>query len=130
MPQLLSQLASSRATWVAAARDAIGDAGADATLSAGKAMTLGEACQYAVAGRPESRPAVVPTRAPRLAGGLTGREAEVLRLVPDGKTNHQIADDLILSERTVTRHLDHIYAKVGVSSHAAASAFALRASLA
>jgi DNA-binding NarL/FixJ family response regulator len=46
----------------------------------------------------------------------------------DGKTNHQIARELILSERTAARHLDHIYGKLGVSSRAAA--FALRAGLA
>jgi DNA-binding CsgD family transcriptional regulator len=130
VPRLLSQLASSRATWLAAAHDAIGHALADAAFSAGKAMTLDAARQYALIDKPESRPALVRTRAPRLAGGLTHREAEVLRLVADGNTNQQIADRLILSERTVARHLDHIYAKLGVSSRAAAAAFALRAGLA
>jgi DNA-binding NarL/FixJ family response regulator len=55
------------------------------------------------------------------AGALTPREAEVLRLVAQGKTDRQIAAALIISEKTVGRHLDNLYAKLGVSSRAAAS---------
>lgn len=56
--------------------------------------------------------------------GLTGREAEVLRLVASGDTNRQIARALHLSERTVARHLSNIFTKVGVASRTAAAAFA------
>jgi DNA-binding NarL/FixJ family response regulator len=63
----------------------------------------------------------------RLPGGLSEREAEVLRLVAAGKTNREIAADLVLSEKTVARHLENIFARLGVSSRAAATAFALRA---
>ena len=66
----------------------------------------------------------------RLPGGLTEREGEVLRLVVAGRTDRQIAAALVLSETTVGRHLTNIYAKLGVSSRAAATAFALRAGLA
>jgi DNA-binding NarL/FixJ family response regulator len=59
------------------------------------------------------------------AGGLTLREVEVLRLVAAGRTNRAIADDLVLSERTVDRHVSNIFAKLGLSSRAAASAFAV-----
>jgi DNA-binding CsgD family transcriptional regulator len=130
VPQLLSQLATSGPTWLARARAALDDASADEAFSVGQAMTLDEARRYALLQPAESRLAVDRTRAPRLAGGLTEREAEVLRLVADGKTNHEIARELILSERTVARHLDHIYGKLRVSSRAAAAAFALRAGLA
>jgi len=56
--------------------------------------------------------------------GLSARELEVLRLVASGKSNREIASTLVISEHTVARHLQNIYAKVGVSSRAAATAFA------
>jgi DNA-binding CsgD family transcriptional regulator len=57
-------------------------------------------------------------------GGLTAREAQVLRLVASGMTNRAIAADLILSEKTVARHVSNIYTKLGVPSRAAATAYA------
>jgi len=59
-----------------------------------------------------------------LPDGLTAREAEVLRLVASGKTNRDIAVELVISEHTVGRHLQNLYAKAGVSSRAAATAYA------
>ena len=56
--------------------------------------------------------------------GLSARELEVLRLVAAGHSNKAIAAELVLSEKTVERHLSNIFAKVGVSSRAAATAFA------
>jgi DNA-binding CsgD family transcriptional regulator len=56
--------------------------------------------------------------------GLTDRELEVLRLVAAGKSNRQVATELVISEHTAARHLQNIYAKLGVSSRTAASAFA------
>jgi DNA-binding CsgD family transcriptional regulator len=58
------------------------------------------------------------------AAGLTERELEVLRLVAAGETNKAIAADLFVSERTVDRHMSNIFAKLGVSSRAAATAHA------
>jgi DNA-binding NarL/FixJ family response regulator len=58
--------------------------------------------------------------------GLTARELEVLRLVAAGDTNKSIAAELVLSERTVDRHLSNIFTKLGVSSRAAATAYAYR----
>jgi DNA-binding CsgD family transcriptional regulator len=58
------------------------------------------------------------------AHGLTAREQEVLGLVAAGKSNREIAAELVLSEHTVARHLQNIFAKLGVSSRTAASAFA------
>ena len=57
-------------------------------------------------------------------GGLTPRELEVLRLVSAGMTNRAIAGELVLSEKTVARHLSNIFAKLGVPSRAAATAYA------
>lgn len=56
--------------------------------------------------------------------GLTARELEVLRLVAAGRSNHEIATALVISDHTVARHLQNIFAKLGVSSRTAASAFA------
>ena len=58
------------------------------------------------------------------AGGLTAREIEVLRLIATGRTNHAIAIDLVISEKTVARHVSNIFDKLGVSSRAAATAYA------
>ena len=62
--------------------------------------------------------------APQDVHGLTGRELEVLRLVAAGKTNREIAAELVLSEHTVARHVQNIFAKLRVSSRTAATAFA------
>ncbi len=56
--------------------------------------------------------------------GLSPRELQVLRLVASGETNKAIAAALVLSERTVDRHVSNIYAKLRVSSRAAATAYA------
>jgi DNA-binding CsgD family transcriptional regulator len=56
--------------------------------------------------------------------GLTLRELEVLRLVAAGQSNREIAAALVISEHTVARHLQNIFAKLNVSSRTAASAFA------
>ncbi|TXS13853.1 LuxR family transcriptional regulator [Streptomyces sp. adm13(2018)] len=60
----------------------------------------------------------------RLPGGLTAREAEVLRLVASGGTNEDIARALAISEHTVARHLNHVYARLGVGSRSSATAYA------
>ena len=57
-------------------------------------------------------------------GGLSPREVEVLRLVATGLTNREIATELMLSERTVERHVSNIFAKIAVPSRAAATAYA------
>jgi DNA-binding CsgD family transcriptional regulator len=59
-----------------------------------------------------------------LPRGLTAREAEVLRLVAAGRTNREVAAALAISEHTVARHLQNIFAKLDVPSRSAATAFA------
>ncbi len=61
---------------------------------------------------------------PSAPAGLTAREIEVLRLVSAGKRNAEIASILVLSEKTVARHISNIFAKLQVSSRTAAAAFA------
>ena len=59
-----------------------------------------------------------------LPAGLTEREAEVLRFVAAGHTNKDVAAALFLSDKTIARHLSNIFTKAGVSTRAAATAFA------
>jgi DNA-binding CsgD family transcriptional regulator/tetratricopeptide (TPR) repeat protein len=77
------------------------------------------------AGPELSRLEALAGRAPASeTGGLTVRELQVLRLLATGKTNHAIATDLVLADKTVHRHVSNIFAKLGVSSRAAATAYA------
>jgi DNA-binding CsgD family transcriptional regulator len=67
---------------------------------------------------------LVPSPPSQSAGGLSPRELEVLRHLAGGKTNKEIATELVLSERTIERHVSNIFAKLSVSTRAAATAFA------
>ncbi len=67
----------------------------------------------------------LPAKVPAYPAGLSEREVEVLRLVAQGKTNREIADELVLSQRTVQRHIANIYAKIDVRNRAEATTFAL-----
>lgn len=71
--------------------------------------------------RTDAAPASAPARG---AHGLSVRELEVLLLVASGKTNKVIAGGLFLSEKTIDRHVSNIFAKLSVSSRAAATAWA------
>jgi DNA-binding NarL/FixJ family response regulator len=129
-----------------ATRSQLGDEAFAAAYAEGGRMSVEEAVRYALTTRPTDPPVAVagarpgadregpaPTAGPsarRVAGGLTPREVEVARLVAEGKTNREIAEALVLSERTVSTHLDHIFAKLDVSSRTAVAAFALRHGLA
>jgi HD-GYP domain-containing protein (c-di-GMP phosphodiesterase class II) len=61
-----------------------------------------------------------------LPSGLTAREAEVLVLLGQGRSNPQIAAELQLSRKTVSSHLEHIYTKLGVKTRTGAALFAMR----
>jgi HD-GYP domain-containing protein (c-di-GMP phosphodiesterase class II) len=67
----------------------------------------------------------VPRRREALAG-LTAREAEVLVQLARGLSNKQIAERLVITPKTAGNHVEHIYAKIGVSNRAAAAMFALQ----
>jgi HD-GYP domain-containing protein (c-di-GMP phosphodiesterase class II) len=67
------------------------------------------------------------TRPPTVArpAGLTEREVDVLRIIARGRTNREVAATLGISAKTVGHHIEHIYAKAGVSTRAGATLFAM-----
>jgi ATP/maltotriose-dependent transcriptional regulator MalT len=80
---------------------------------------------FRLGARPDlARLDALTTKRGRTEHGLTARELEVLRLVARGRSNREIAGALVISERTVARHVQNIFAKLGVSSRASASVFA------
>jgi len=64
-----------------------------------------------------------------LSSGLSQRELEVLRLLATGKSNQQIADELVISVNTANRHVSNIYAKTGAANRAEAVGYAHRQGL-
>ena len=76
---------------------------------------------------PCSPPPARPTRPPQVArpAGLTEREVDVLRLIARGQANKQVAATLGISPKTVGHHVEHIYAKAGVTTRAGATLFAM-----
>jgi DNA-binding NarL/FixJ family response regulator len=98
----------------------------------------GATTELAVARRVFERLGAAPdlTRLDALSGkpartidGLTAREVQVLALVAKGKSNKEIAAELVISDRTVARHLSNIFTKLGVSTRTAASAYAFQRGL-
>jgi len=94
-------------------------------------MTIQEAIALALA----MHESVVPLSqrpkevTPHVAG-LTSREAEVLRLVARGQSNKEIAAELVLSVRTVERHITNLYGKIDARGKADATAYAIHHGLA
>jgi predicted ATPase/DNA-binding CsgD family transcriptional regulator len=93
-------------------RDRLGPQAFDEAWTAGRELTLEDALDFALRGRgPRQRPQ---------AGwdALTPTELKVVSLVAEGLSNPQIAERLFISKRTVSTHLSHVFAKVGVASRA------------
>jgi predicted ATPase/DNA-binding CsgD family transcriptional regulator len=100
----------------------------DAALADGEAFDPHDRASLAAllrfAQEPDAAQPAEPPGQPRRGDdvtGLTPREAEVLRLVAQGMTDRQIAAVLVISEKTVGRHLEHVFNKLGVSSRTAAA---------
>jgi pimeloyl-ACP methyl ester carboxylesterase/DNA-binding CsgD family transcriptional regulator len=85
-----------------------------------------EAISRFLADVPAATPQGATTSRP---AGLSQREVEVLRLIAAGKSNAQIADELVLSVNTVIRHVSNVYAKTGAGNRAEATAFAAKQGL-
>jgi len=127
---------------LARSRDALGEVDFDRLVAAGSAMQFAELVHYTVEqislaltllGDDAESPATgqaLKGRAPVLPGGLSEREAEVLRLIAVGKTNAEIAEALVISPHTVGRHVSNIFDKLGITHRADAAAWAVRNGLA
>jgi DNA-binding CsgD family transcriptional regulator/tetratricopeptide (TPR) repeat protein len=106
---------------IALACRALGDEdGAEMELDAARSVFEG------LASAPDVGRVVVLSQvgAPRAAGDLTAREVQVLSLIATGQTNRAIATELVISEKTVASHVSHIFTKLGLTSRAAATAYA------
>jgi len=108
---------------VAAVRTRLGENTFATRWAEGRSMTPEQALTQGGA-----RVVPPPTKAtsPTYPAGLSAREVEVLFLVARGMTNTQIAQELVLSEKTIAAHLTHIFNKTGSENRAAAAAFAIR----
>jgi predicted ATPase/DNA-binding CsgD family transcriptional regulator len=101
---------------VAGARAAVGAARFEALAAEGRGMTLEQAIAYGLSNEDIGRAA--PSPAHRSNSPLTPREREVAALVACGYSNHAIADELVISERTVEKHVANILARLELSSRA------------
>jgi predicted ATPase/class 3 adenylate cyclase/DNA-binding CsgD family transcriptional regulator len=106
-------------------RRKLGRTGAEELMAAGAALDLGDAAVYARQQIDAARRDASPRPRHARPGGLSRREIEVLRLVADGRTAGEIATQLFISSRTAEHHIQHIYTKIGVSSRAAATRWAV-----
>jgi DNA-binding CsgD family transcriptional regulator len=114
----------------ASVRSGLGEAAWEKAVAEGGATGLDQATAYALS-KERSSKHLSPTRSqppvsstPEHPGGLSPREVEVLGLVAEGLTNAQVAQRLFLSPRTVQRHLNSVYHKIGSSTRAEAARFA------
>jgi non-specific serine/threonine protein kinase len=112
---------------IADARSALGEDEFAAAWKEGRASPMERVIEDALAVLPSESASEAAPREERTVGlGLTPRERAVLRLLPQGLTNAQIAAALFVSPRTVQTHLTNLYAKLGVTGRAEAIAVALR----
>jgi predicted ATPase/class 3 adenylate cyclase/DNA-binding CsgD family transcriptional regulator len=116
---------------MATARLQLGEETFTALWAQGRTMTLEQVLATPeptmVATTTSTEASSTPTRKapPPYPGGLTAREVEVLRLVAQGHTDAQVAEQLVISPHTVNAHLKAIYGKIGVSSRSAATRYAM-----
>jgi DNA-binding NarL/FixJ family response regulator len=104
------------------------DAEADEVASAIRAACRGEVHLDPAIAKQLTRSLVGPQ--PQMVNALTDREREVLVLVAQGLSNQQIADSLVISERTARTHVSNILSKLGVASRTQAALLAIREGIA
>jgi DNA-binding NarL/FixJ family response regulator len=102
------------------------DAEADEVVAAVRAAYRGEVHLDPVVARALTRSLVAPQGT---ATGLTPRERQILVLVAKGRSNRDIADALVISERTARTHVSHVLAKLGLASRTQAALWAVREGL-
>jgi len=116
---------------VAEARSKLGDKTFTAAWAEGRVMTPQQALDAQSSEVTSLSPSAMPSSASpskptaSYPDGLTAREVEVLRLLAQGMTDAQIAEELVISPRTVNNHLTSIYQKIQVSSRSAATRYAI-----
>ncbi len=122
---------------VAVVRSQLGESAFEEARARGRTMTAAQALASHEAFAPQATQRLPPAQAmpgsppaapaghPSYPAGLTAREVEILRLVVQGLTDAQVAEQLVISPRTVNWHLTSIYSKLGVSSRAAATRYAI-----
>ena len=130
IPPLLPVFRGNYEQYVTIVRERLGEEAFQAALAEGRAMTPEQALtargSVTLPRSLASGPTVAPlTKSPRYPAGLTAREVEILRLVAQGMTDAQVAEQLIISRRTVNWHLTSIYSKLGVTSRNAASRYVI-----
>jgi non-specific serine/threonine protein kinase len=109
---------------VRSVRAALGEPAFAAAWSEGQTLSLDEALAGALEPPASESPPASPMAGP--AAGLSPRELEVLRLLAAGKSNPEIAEELVISVHTVIRHANHIFAKLGVQNRVEAATYAQR----
>ena len=137
-PSIPSILRTTYQQYITTVHARLGEKVFQAALAEGRTMTPEQALTVrasavstaSVAEQPEALPTFLTSPVSPYPAGLTTREVEVLRLVAQGLTDAQVAEQLIISHRTVTTHLTSIYNKLGVNSRTAAARFAAQHQLA
>jgi len=122
---------------VAVVRSQLGEPAFEEARARGRTMTAAQALASHEVFAPQATQRLPPAQAvpgsfpaapaghPSFPAGLTAREVEVLRLVAQGLSDAQVAEQLVISPRTVNWHLTSIYSKLGVSSRSAATRYAI-----
>jgi predicted ATPase/DNA-binding CsgD family transcriptional regulator len=110
---------------IATSHATLGEEAFTVAWAAGHALSLPDAVSEARAIPPGATRAEMGSASLAEHHGITPRELEVLQLLPHGLTNREIASRLFISPRTAQTHIQHVYAKLGVTSRAEAAAYAV-----
>ena len=118
---------------IQALRATLGDAAFEAAIATGREMTLAQAVAFALDDSADLETSAA-ARDPSLVGqgntALTARQREVAALIGKGRSNRAIADELVVTVRTVESHVTHILRKLGFDSRAQIAAWAVHTGLA
>jgi len=102
--------------WLVPLRNALGEQATNDLLAQGRAQGLERAITLARSGdKKDAQPSALEPPA-RAASALTAREQQVAALLTRGLSNRQIAEQLVITERTVASHIEHILEKLGFAS--------------
>jgi DNA-binding CsgD family transcriptional regulator len=102
--------------WLLPVRDMIGSDAADSAWNQGRALELEDAIALALGGDETGAPGLAAQVSVRAATTLTAREQQVATLLASRLSNRQIAEQLVITERTVASHIEHILGKLGFAS--------------